>query len=38
MRPHSALGHLAPGQFRQPHQPKTDESAKLRMVCSGQVT
>ncbi|WP_081723688.1 integrase core domain-containing protein [Burkholderia dolosa] len=34
VRPHSALGQLAPDQFRQLHQPKTGEPTKLRMVYS----
>jgi putative transposase len=34
VRPHSALGQLAPEQFRQLHQPKTDEPTNLRMVYS----
>ncbi|CAD6529224.1 IS3 family transposase ISDet2 [Paraburkholderia hiiakae] len=34
VRPHSALGQLAPDQFRQLHQPKTGETTNLRMVYS----
>ncbi|WP_150671594.1 integrase core domain-containing protein [Pandoraea anhela] len=34
VRPHSALGPLAPDQFRQLHQPKTGEPTNLRMVYS----
>ncbi|CAB3767220.1 transposase [Burkholderia paludis] len=34
VRPHSALGQLAPDQFRQLHQSKIAESTKLRMVYS----
>ena len=34
VRPHSALGQLAPDQFRQLHQPKTSETTNLRMVHS----
>ncbi|WP_441301336.1 integrase core domain-containing protein [Burkholderia sp. S-53] len=34
VRPHSALGQLAPDQFRQLHQPKTGEPTNLRMVYS----
>jgi putative transposase len=34
VRPHSALGQLAPDQFRQLHQPKTGEATSLRMVYS----
>ncbi|WP_321808944.1 integrase core domain-containing protein, partial [Burkholderia sp. BCC1993] len=34
VRPHSALGQLAPDQFRQLHQPKIGESTNLRMVYS----
>jgi putative transposase len=32
--PHSALGLLAPDQFRQLHQQKNDEPTNLRMVYS----
>ncbi|WP_425354728.1 hypothetical protein [Burkholderia ambifaria] len=32
--PHSALGQLAPDQFRQLHQPKTGKTTNLRMVYS----
>ncbi|ASW04045.1 hypothetical protein CJU94_38620 (plasmid) [Paraburkholderia aromaticivorans] len=34
VRPHSALGQLAPDQFRQLHQLKTGKSTNLRMVYS----
>ncbi|MEK6356076.1 MAG: integrase core domain-containing protein [Burkholderia cenocepacia] len=34
VRPHSALGQLAPDQFRQLHQPKNGEPTNLRMVYS----
>ncbi|PAJ86377.1 hypothetical protein DF159_21230 [Burkholderia ubonensis] len=37
VRPHSALGQLAPDQFRQLHQPKTGEPTNLRMVYSAGV-
>ncbi|WP_081068706.1 integrase core domain-containing protein [Burkholderia cepacia] len=36
LRPHSALGNVAPDQFRQLHQPGTGESTKLRMVYSAR--
>ncbi|WP_368041703.1 integrase core domain-containing protein [Burkholderia aenigmatica] len=34
VRPHSALGQLAPDQFRQLHQQKNGEPTNLRMVYS----
>jgi putative transposase len=34
VRPHSALGQLAPDQFRQLNQPQTGQPAKLRVVYS----
>ncbi|WP_374692759.1 transposase [Burkholderia sp. SCN-KJ] len=34
VRPHSALGHLAPDQFRQLRQPRIGKSTNLRMVYS----
>nr|WP_175765588.1 IS3 family transposase [Burkholderia ambifaria] len=34
VRPHSALGQLAPDQFRQLHQPKTGEPTNLQVVYS----
>ncbi|WP_411189060.1 integrase core domain-containing protein [Paraburkholderia sp. B3] len=34
VRPHSALGQLAPDQFRQLHQSKTGETTNLRMMYS----